>query len=362
MMRYKDIEIKNFRGIKELKIENCELINLFVGKNNSSKTSILESLFTLSGSLSPEIIVRINLFRDLGFNEQEDLRLIFNNLNFSDDIHIKATGFNENRRELEISPTSSDEKGRTLSKNLQRDNGDFNSSYSSSNINELALKTTVKERHSSEKKATAKLIFNGGEFKSENAFIKGSDNNRAVYVRQNLNLSQNLEKELEDLIITKQYFEIVDVLRQVDPTIKNLSLGHNRMIYVDNDLDRLIPINLLGDGIRRLLGVILAIYNSRNGIVLIDEIDNGLHYSALKSLWKSIIYTATKCNVQVFVSTHNYETIKYLAECLDEEEYNKYQDKVKTFTVRKLETGEHKSYSYDYSQFKNAILEELEIR
>ncbi len=361
-MKYKDIEIHNFRGIKHLKIDNCGLINLFVGKNNASKTSILESLFTLAGSLSPEIIVRINLFRDLGFNEQEDLRLIFHNLKFTENIHIKAIGFKEERRELEISPSSSDEKGRTLTKNLLRDNNDFNSSYSSSIINELTLKTTIKERHSAEKKVSGKLIFNGGEFKSENAFVKGYDNDRAVFVRQNLNLSQNLEKELENLIITKQYTEIVDVLKQVDPTIKNLTLGHNRMLYVDNDLDRLIPINLLGDGIRRLLGVILAIYNSRNGIVLIDEIDNGLHFSALKSLWKSIIYTANKSNVQVFVSTHNYETIKYLTECLEEEEFEKYQDQVKTFTIRKLENGEHKSYGYDYSQFKNAIIEEIEMR
>ncbi|MDI6049806.1 AAA family ATPase [Flavobacterium sp. XS2P24] len=364
-MRYKELEINRFRGIKKIEFSDFRNINLIVGRNNSSKTSILESLFVLTGSLSPEIILRINLFRNLKFIEQEDLRLVFNALKYDEDIHIKAIGFNEEKRELTISPGSKDVKTQTLSKDVNNrslNDLDYNSFSSVTNINELTFRTTVKERHSPEKKAVAKIYFQNGEFLTENGILKSKINDRAVYVTQYLDLSSNLEKELENLIITKQHMSIVDALKSVDVNIVNISLGHNRMIYADIGLDRLIPINLLGDGVRRLLAIILAIHNSKDGIVLIDEIDNGLHYSTLKSLWKSVLYISKQCNVQVFVTTHNYETIKYLSECLVEAEYEIYKDTVKTYTVRKLQNGEHKSYGYDFEQFSNAINEDIELR
>tara|TARA_R110002012_G_scaffold309613_1_gene516735 strand:- start:446 stop:1540 length:1095 start_codon:yes stop_codon:yes gene_type:complete len=364
-MKYKDFEIRNFRGIKELDINDFADVNLIVGKNNASKTSILESIFVLSGSLNTEILLRINLFRGLGFNEQDDFRLIFYNLNYNENIILKGIGYVEDKRELEIFPLTSEEKTKSIPKRIKPDGTDLTDYYSNlshSSINQLSLKTSIKLRHNTEKKESPKISYTQGEFRTEIATIKGIPFTNSVFVSQNLGLSPNLEKELENLIITKQYFEIVEVLQQVDSSIKNLTLGHNKMIYIDNGLDRLIPINLLGDGIRRLLGVILAIYNARNGTILIDEIDNGLHFSALKSLWKSVIYTAKKCNVQVFVTTHNFETIKYLSECLGESDYVQYQDKVKTFTIRKLENGIHKSYGYDFSQFSNAIDEDIEIR
>ncbi|WP_462136871.1 AAA family ATPase, partial [Candidatus Mycalebacterium sp.] len=46
---FKSIKIENFRGIESLKIDNLERINLFVGKNNCGKTTILESIYLLSG-------------------------------------------------------------------------------------------------------------------------------------------------------------------------------------------------------------------------------------------------------------------------------------------------------------------------
>lgn len=364
-MKYKDFELKRFRGIENIEFSDFRDINLIVGKNNSSKTSILEALFILAGSLTPEIILRINLFRNLRFIEQEDFRLIFNSLNYDKNIFIKANGFIEDSRSLEIVPGIHNSKIQNVSKhvvNRELDEYEYSLYSGNSNINELTLITTFKERHAPEKKDSGKLFFQNNDFVTENATGKIKSFSRAVYVTQNLTLSANLEKELENLIITKNHMGIVEVLQKVDYTIQNILLGHNRMIYADTGMNRLIPINLLGDGIRRLLSVILAIYNARDGIVLIDEIDNGLHFSTLKSLWKSVMLTAKKCNVQVFVTTHNHETIKYLSESLQESGFETFQSKVKTFTVRKLKSGEHKSYGYDYDQFRNAINDDIELR
>jgi AAA15 family ATPase/GTPase len=129
----------------------------------------------------------------------------------------------------------------------------------------------------------------------------------------------------------------------------------------------MIPINLMGDGVRRMLVVILSIYNAKGGIVVIDEIENGLYFSTLSKLWKSIIKTAVKSNTQVFITTHNYETIKSLKDCLADDNFvnekmESYKNDVKTFTIRKISNEMHKSYSFSFEQLENAIEEDLELR
>ena len=42
---YEQLKIENFRGIKSLEINDLARINLFVGKNNCGKTSVLEAAF-----------------------------------------------------------------------------------------------------------------------------------------------------------------------------------------------------------------------------------------------------------------------------------------------------------------------------
>ena len=171
-----------------------------------------------------------------------------------------------------------------------------------------------------------------------------------------------MDKELEELIITKRHHEIVDVLKVIDENISDIVLGRNRMIYVDIGMERMIPLNLLGDGVRRIMMVILSIYNAKGGIVVIDEIESGLHYGVLKSLWRSVLRIANETNVQLFITTHNHETIKYLWECLNESDYVSYQEITKVFTIRKLEEGNHKAYKYDFDQLENAINEQFELR
>jgi len=44
---------------------------------------------------------------------------------------------------------------------------------------------------------------------------------------------------------------------------------------------------------------------SRNGVLLIDEIDNGLHHSVMPNLWTILDQLVEKHQVQVFGTTHN---------------------------------------------------------
>lgn len=48
-----ELTIKNFKSIKEIKLEQCKPVNLFVGKPNTGKSNILEAISLLSGGFNP---------------------------------------------------------------------------------------------------------------------------------------------------------------------------------------------------------------------------------------------------------------------------------------------------------------------
>ncbi|MGY0391735.1 AAA family ATPase [Bizionia sp. KMM 8389] len=369
-MAYSKLKIENFRGINYLEIEGFSNVNIILGKNNSSKTSILEAIFVLIGSLNPEILLRVNRFRTLNFNEQDDFRLVFNNLKYDENILIEGTIDKDTYRTLEIRPSNQQGKISHTKRTISADDLnelDYDSRPDDIFINQLTFLSKFKAKHSKEKLVESKLIFRNGEFISEVGNYRNSTFERAVFLTQSLQMSINLERELEDIIISKQQAVIIDALKIVDGNIRDITLGRNRMIFVDVGLNRMIPINLMGDGVRRMLVVILSIYNAKGGVVVIDEIENGLYFSTLGRLWKSIITTAVKLKTQVFVTTHNSETIKSLYNSLIDSDFkdNKdddYRDNVMTFSVRKISEELHKSYSYSFDQLENAIEENLELR
>lgn len=59
------------------------------------------------------------------------------------------------------------------------------------------------------------------------------------------------------------------------------------MLYVDIGINKKIPMSFMGDGISRLTSILLAILTTKNGIVFIDEIENGIHYSVQNKIWMS---------------------------------------------------------------------------
>jgi hypothetical protein len=71
-----------------------------------------------------------------------------------------------------------------------------------------------------------------------------------------------------------------------------------------------IPLCALGDGVNRLFGIALALVHAKGGILLVDEIENGIHYSVQTDLWHLIFEMSVKMNVQVFATTHSYDCIK----------------------------------------------------
>ena len=97
------------------------------------------------------------------------------------------------------------------------------------------------------------------------------------------------------------------------------SIGVGRRALVKlKGYDRPVPLKSCGDGAARLFGVALALANSAGGFLLIDEAENGLHWSVERDFWRMVLKTAQENNVQVLATTHGWDCIAGFAKAVNE--------------------------------------------
>jgi AAA15 family ATPase/GTPase len=113
----------------------------------------------------------------------------------------------------------------------------------------------------------------------------------------------------------------------------------------------------MGEGIGRLLTLLLAIVSSENGVVMLDEIETGLHYSAMQGVWTALAQAARKANVQVFASTHSWECFKAAHDSFAESE----QYDLRAHRVDRTD-GTVSATTYDQEMIETALMHGLELR
>ena len=123
----------------------------------------------------------------------------------------------------------------------------------------------------------------------------------------------NIEKWVLEDSVTKALNIIVPDL--VDVRFSGYPLGSNTRIPVVRlaKAKERVPLRSLGDGMTRLLGIASAMINCQDGMLLVDEIESGLHYSVLPDIWKLVFRTAKDLNIQVFATTHSKDCIEAFA-------------------------------------------------
>ena len=120
--------------------------------------------------------------------------------------------------------------------------------------------------------------------------------------------------------LTEEQNQVVDAVREIADDIKKISLvspdSDTRLIPVamTTSHNHPVPLKTLGSGAMRFFEVALALANTRNGLLLIEGPDAGVHYTAQTTLWAMILERAARSNVQVLATTHSTDSIYALAE------------------------------------------------
>ena len=87
-----------------------------------------------------------------------------------------------------------------------------------------------------------------------------------------------------------------------------------RVVVRLSDHPNPLPLKSLGDGATRMFGVALALANCRDGILLLDEAENGIHYSLQSKFWNMVLGAAEAHNTQVLATTHSKDCIDGFAD------------------------------------------------
>ena len=163
---------------------------------------------------------------------------------------------------------------------------------------------------------------------------------------------------MTEIIQNKQEKEIVEALQIVEPRITDVQLVGKR-VMVDVGLPTRLPINVLGDGVRKVLAVILSIYTCRNGVLIIDELDNGLHFSVMPQLWEVILYMCQKHHTQIFASTHSMDLVKSLVKAIGK---SAQMPQIASYKLIRKADDELVALRYSAEELSYAIKQEIEVR
>lgn len=136
----------------------------------------------------------------------------------------------------------------------------------------------------------------------------------------------------DGVVLTDDEARTVEVLRLVAGTalerVALRSVGHRGHPLGQHFVAKLrghrnpVSLKSLGDGATRLLGVSLSLSNSRNGFLLIDEVENGLHHSVHYDFWRTVLQAADENNVQVLATTHSFSCVSGFAKAAVESEWD----------------------------------------
>ncbi len=89
--------------------------------------------------------------------------------------------------------------------------------------------------------------------------------------------------------------------------------GERQAVVKFLDSNRSVPLKSFGDGALRFYGVALALAYSNNGVLLMDEVENGIHHSLQRDYWRMVLQAALQNNVQVLATTHSWDCVRGFA-------------------------------------------------
>ncbi len=343
---FNKIEIERFRGIKYASIEGFKQINLFFGKNNCGKSSLLESLFLASGLSNPLLPIHVNFMRGYNKSRLNDLKLDFYNLESSQPIHIRVE--NKEKRDLKIRLFEQNQSNVSL-------NADNTNILSNVEEGKYGLKFNFKI---DEKSFDSQLRFDSANSTDVKRIVSKQyvESLRCTYLSPKYDFNASIQG-LKNILQNKDEHFIIDGLKLIEPRVKDFIFTDKEML-VDVGLARRIPVNMMGDGARKIVSLLTAVYDCKDGALLVDEISNGFHYSVMCNLWNVLINAAIRNNTQLFVTTHDVDSIKGLRDAALEN----YKDIVAAFKLLKTGDDELKAYHYSLESLDYSINQEIEIR
>jgi energy-coupling factor transporter ATP-binding protein EcfA2 len=296
-MTVTSVEIENYRCFKKLKVDGLTTVNLFVGKNNSGKTSLLEAIEGVVSPPSAYRLVRGALERGEFKTTNDGTCLI--------DVRRWFHGHNPSSR-IAIQVFVSGRLLRVLERQLQRSNSShFNNTFYVSS--EPAGKDGLLPALMLDAQGRLPI---SPEVVSE-WILKAIPSVR--FVTTSRPEHARLAKSWERVQLARKDEAVIQALNLIEPRIERLVFTEDGAQVLFSGEEEPVPLSSLGEGSSRLLQLILSLVMSKEGFLLIDEVELGLHYSVQPDVWRVLLTTAQQLRVQLFVTTHSKDCLEALS-------------------------------------------------
>lgn len=350
---FASLDISGFRCFGNLNVEPLARVNLIAGPNNVGKTALLEALWMFSHATAPREALRIPAWRDSNDYGRGEF--------FADLFFQYEAG-------LAINLQVQDKRGSGVrSLDITRQYRSQQTLIDWASVSEAEMEDDVIAGFDFDNELVFQYIDESGIEYLTSAWLdaetvsgklrptlrdtrKSASSSRFPCVFEHPK-SRYSHRSLAALFGRAQFAGYVSsietVIRLLEPRLKRLETITNSRgvpaIHADIGVGRPLPISVMGEGTKRLLALSLAFLKAQNGVLLVDEVENGLHHSVLADVWKNLDWLSREFNVQVFATTHSYECVRSANDAFSELEshelhfhrLNRKRDQVRAVTYTK---------------------------
>jgi len=318
-----EVLIRNFKCFKQLTLPDFGQLTLIAGRNNVGKTALLEALFLFFDRRQPAMILRQFAWRGIDKVSLEPEAMwapIFYDYNMNEEILISTIVSDEPqsatfRFNPNFSPPTSPSivaPDAVLSASVPYEQRQIPTSEQPAPLTALDIEYRVRD----EVKQVSHL-FVDNQLKPvlyvDYAYIKKTWPAVFFPSKQHIAMKQTADF-FSELAESGREKEAVDFLRIIEPRLSDLKVitkGPNSSVHGQlKGFPRTLPIHLMGEGMEKLLNLIVGIAHSPGGCIFVDEMENGIYYEASPKTWEAIASAAGNYNCQVIATTHSYECLE----------------------------------------------------
>ena len=367
------VQIRRFRGLSELDLDGLGGFNVLLGANDVGKTSVLEAVFLLTGFVNLQLPLTVQRWRNLPINKIDDFETLFRDLDPERPIDLVghsggafvrrslkiSVPYTEMELAMDASASTGGENGSSQKPEDAREAADQSSSIISSGRRVLRYDATVQPREGEHSSFSAVLVVEGDRFHVKNSDRPGDQPTIAArYVTPSPEYDG---RAIGDLIVRKQTARLVRFLKVINPRIRSIAVSGD-IAYVDTGLDRMVPLNVFGSGMLRATTILSHCILANERLLLVDELENGLHHAAVRPLLEALLTLSREQHVQVFAATHSEAVLENLLAVLGEGEFSEHRASTHCFTLQRDREGCVRPYRYEYEQFEHCVRNGIEIR
>jgi energy-coupling factor transporter ATP-binding protein EcfA2 len=313
--------VEGFRAFSRLHVERFGRVNLIVGRNNSGKSTLLEAIRLWASRGSPRVIQDILIGHDelkATTRSDDDFGAVAS-LFYGRDKHAvldRRIWIESNTRlgsgpHFDIRPVYRRSNGEILLTPYSHTEGLLADVTPSLTIAFADRQTVISVEALTDPRLAHRTL-------------RDDDAIPVVLVPPDALSSPQLGVLWDVIALTDLEEQVAAAVRIIAPDVQRLSFVGDSAARVPvvklQSTKRPVPLLSLGDGVKRMLGIMLSLANARNGILLLDEVENGIHYSVQPKVWELICATAKRLDVQVFATTHSWDCIQAFQEAAARED------------------------------------------